>query len=491
MNKITIEELKALVRKATFEPNWFCSEILRSPNDIWQQEVFDVVADLDRVRFGLKTAFNHDLKNRLTIRALHGPGKTHVMAKLAHWWNFTRKGLIPVTATKQKQVLTRFFPEFRRIYNKAPEYYQTFINIQATKITWFDDPDWCLFAETASVPENLAGLHADNLLFLIDEASGERIDKMIQTIEGALTTPDSFLVEIGNPTRSVGEFYTSHRSPKTEKLYYRMHVKLADTNRVSHKWVNDMKLKWGEGSQVYKIRVLGEFADMSDGQLISVEWVENNIEAEIDPWENKEHPSYRISIDVADGGEDYTVITLGKMYDSGVVVIKQTRHQFPKSQSPVLAAEQALQTMKEYNLNINNCDFVVDSLGVGAGTAGILIKMNCVVVDYRGGESSDNNQKWKNRRTQSYIGLRDAFQLDKIKILSTAINDQEHLEDLKNQLYSIKTKVSNERVDELEPKRLLEKSPDCADGLAMLYATQRPYHQEIEGEFIVLRTSVL
>ena len=112
------------VRKATIDPNWMCETILKSPNDPWQCEMMDAVADLDRIKLGIPALYNPDGLNRFTIRAFHGPGKTHFVAKLMHWFNFTRKGRIPVTAPKEKQVTQRVWPEFRKIRTAAMAEYR-------------------------------------------------------------------------------------------------------------------------------------------------------------------------------------------------------------------------------------------------------------------------------------------------------------------------------------------------------------------------------
>ena len=93
--------LRQVYNKSKQDPDWFCNNVLQSPNDIWQAEMLHAIADLDRET----TLFNHEKKNRFTVRAFHGPGKTHFLAKLMHWWNFTRKGRVVATAPKEKQLI--------------------------------------------------------------------------------------------------------------------------------------------------------------------------------------------------------------------------------------------------------------------------------------------------------------------------------------------------------------------------------------------------
>lgn len=466
--------LLAPVHIATVDPDWFASSILNTPNDPFQSELINAIADLDRIRLGLPTLFNHDGLTRFTVRSCHGTGKTHTLAKLMHWFNFTRKGRIPVTAPKEKQVTTRVWPEFRKIRGNAMVDYQELLKVEKTQIMWASDPDWCALVETASQPENLQGLHDDHLMFLIEEASGVDED-MFPVIEGAMSTENAILVLIGNPTKTEGEFYNSHRKPGTMELYYKMHVKPEDSPRVSMKWVNEMKSKYGEKSPIYKVRCLGEFAETTPNQLIAMDWIFKAKNK--DPIPDGSLATKRISVDVGDGGEDETVITAAIHYDTFIHVVKQYRFSFPTAESAILTADAVEVIAEKFGMDWENGDdIVVDSLGVGSGAAGELIQREYPVVIYKGGEASDDSTEWLNRRTQSYIGCRDYFRDGKIALDEDLFegDDDQDWDDLIGQLTMIKVNPGIERVEALEPKRKLKKSPDMADSLAMQFATQEP-----------------
>ena len=124
---------------------------------------------------------------------------------------------------------------------------------------------------------------------------------------------------------------------------------------------------------------------------------------------------------------------------------------------------------------MSNDDIVVDSLGVGAGTAGWLMDKRYNVVTYKGGESSDNTAQWRNRRVQSYINLRNAFRDKTIEFAQDALAEEDW-DDLIGQICSVEIDHSRDRVEDLltkeDMKRKGIKSPDMADSLAMQYATQ-------------------
>lgn len=482
--------LDALVslRRARIDPVWFAEEKLRLSGDKfyldeWQKELLESVADVYRAKIGQPTKVNKGGKNQITIRAMHGPGKTFGTAAIMHWFNYCFEGRIVCTAPKEKQLHTRLWPAFRRILNRASDDYKASTNIlvEKTQITWGGNPDRCAVAETASQPENLAGYHDDYLLFLVDEASGVS-EEMFPVIEGAISTGTLvILILIGNPTKNQGTFYDSHCRPKVAQHYHQIHVDLTKTTRVNREWVTRLEDKYGRNSPVVKVRCYGEFADTEEAQLLSLAWLTEALEREAQS--DGTRPRLRITVDVADGGADESIITVARIGDYNVEVVEQRAFSFPSSEAPVLTAEEAAKAFDEYGGSAaNGDDIVVDSLGVGAGTAGTLIKMGYPVVTYKGGEGSDDDSQWRNRRTQSYMCFRDAARDGTIAFGEKMAEDWD---DFAAQCCSIKTVPGTERLEELETKKSMTrrgvKSPDRADGVAMIYATQAPHQPVLLG----------
>jgi hypothetical protein len=230
---------------------------------------------------------------------------------------------------------------------------------------------------------------------------------------------------------------------------------------------------------VVRIRVYGEFADSDEGQLVPLAWIAKARERE---WDHiigdGSLPKVRISADIADGGEDKTVLTVGKHYQSAKVMLFQKEYSFPSAVAPIRAADEIERLWKRYNCsNENGDDCVVDSLGVGAGCAGSLIDRGYPVITYKGGESSDDSSQWRNRRVQSYIALRNDFRDGRI-VLPDFMVESDEWADVEAQICSIRARPGNDRNEDLITKDQMKtegmKSPDRADSLAMQYATQSP-----------------
>ena len=470
-----------MIDMAAYEPVRFQREVLNIKPDPWAIKATDAVFDVVRKRYGKPTVLNHEAKNFFTVRAMHGPGKTFWLASLIMTFGFAfPKARIPCIAPKMDQLKTRLWLELRKIRDGINEDLRDALEIQATTMKFFEQDDWVAFAQTATKAENLAGLHSDFMLVCVDEASGVN-EGLWPTIFGAVSTGKVvILVIISNPTKNTGTFAESWLRPAVAKDFYQVAITLDDAPRVSRSWIESMRVKYGEASPYFRIRCLGEFADTGENQLIPLQWIMDAIteDSELSDRGDGSRPKLRVSIDVADGGEDETVITVARHWATFEEVLRVKRFSFPTSESPILAARAAHEMFVAWGGTIGEDEIVPDSLGVGAGTAGTLIDMGHAVITYKGGESSDDSSQWRNRRAQSYINLRNAFREKRLKIRESAFDGEEDREDFVAQLCLIERKPGGDRVEELmsktEMKRSGIKSPDLADSLAMQYATQRP-----------------
>lgn len=496
----TSKALAEAVLLARFEPSWFVNHVLRNLdpagnplNDPWLDELLEAIADLWRAEMGLPTRVNHQLKNQFTIRSGHGPGKTFGLAQIMHLIGFCWQSQFVCIAPKEKLVTTRLWPRFRKLYQNAIAEYRNLIEINESKIVWNQDRNWVAVPETADKPESLAGYHTngadDWLVIILDETSGIRED-FFPTIYGMLTAPHTILIMIGNPTQNQGEFYRSHRDPKISKDFYSRHVQFGESRYVDKKWAEKMRLRYGADSPVYKIRVLGEFAEVSENQLIPLDWLNAAKLREKQP--DGSHPKIRVSVDVADGGDCETVITVTRIYQAFTHYIKQLTFSFPPAQSPIMAADAAERIFIEYSGKKDGGDggddFVIDSIGVGAGTAGTLIERGYNVVTFKSGETSDDPEEWRNQRVQNSLVFRNGLRDGWIVFDESFVDNDYEWDEFCAQCCSIRRKPGTERVEDVESKQDLMKrglpSPDRLDSAMMAMTSKSPAIRRSMGSTI-------
>lgn len=487
--KNPLDEFRAF---ALDNPQWFFRDFLNFPLLPWQLEFINAVLDVPRLAMGLKTKVNHEGKKRVTARSCHGTGKTQAMASLIHIWNFCFYGKVAATAPKEDQLLRRLLPRYRTILKGAPEAYQLLINVKGREVDIAGDRDYGLACETASDPDNLAGYHDTPQLFVIDEASSRRLDPMFSVIEGALTTPGSAMAEIGNPTRMEGEFFQHHNRTDLAGIYYRMHVKYTDAKSlIGEDWVKTMRLKYGENSPVFKIRVLGEFADFDSAILIPLEFIEDAYDNDLQP--DGSLPKLRVSVDVADGGADATVITVGYRYADHDHIVQQKSFNFDPSVAVIESANAAITLFEAHGGKKNTQDdIVVDANGVGAGTAGKLIKSGYNVIRHVGGSCDGvDKTRYKNRRAKNHIAMYDRFAEGKVKIDSKGLEDKEKFE--RHILAVKRDSDGDDSKDEImtadKVKAELGESPDCSASLSMFFYGDRAHIIQATTENIITTQS--
>jgi hypothetical protein len=410
-----------------------------------------------------------------------------------HWWNFFQEGRIICTAPKEKQLKTRLWPQFVALKQNAVLGYSWIVQTDSLKAMWGVNKNHFAVGETANEPETIAGYHHDFLLFICEEASGIE-ERLFPAIEGATSTGIiNVMLLIGNPTRNSGTFYASHNKPIVARDYFRYHVSLDKTTRVSRKWVELMGRKYGKNSPVVKIRCYGDFADSDPMQLLSMEWIERARAADkVKAVVEGSLPEWRISIDVSDGGEDMTVIILSRVYETIRLMVRCKSFSFDK----VMASSDTLNSMEQMiaseNRLINGSELlrikkddlvvIVDSLGVGAGVRDEALRRGYNVVPFKGGEKSSDTDQWRNNRVECYWKLHNAFMYETIIYNDDFLLDDMEWAEYEAHLMMIR-KVHGDKIEDVETKRRLVDregvSPDFADATMMLYTSDEPLNESM------------
>lgn len=225
---------------------------------------------------------------RTTIRSSNSAGKTWSISRIALWFLMCYpQSLVINTAPTHRQVENQYWRNLRSAYNNAK------INLggRLNKTSLSIDEDWFAIGFSTrdgdGAMESFQGWHAKNMLVIVDEASGVH-NKVFEAIEGAMAGGAMVrLVLIGNPTRNTGDFADSFKDP----LYNKIHISAFHSPNVIQReavisglatweWVEEMKSKYGEDSDIYRVRVLGEFPKFESDTLITVDRVSSAIDAE-------------------------------------------------------------------------------------------------------------------------------------------------------------------------------------------------------------------
>jgi len=281
-----------LMKRYRSDPVLFSREVIGISPDEWQCELLRAVADPD-IR-------------RVSCRSGHGVGKSTAVALAAVWHVLMRvPSKTVVTAPTSAQLFDACFAEMKNIAKRLKAPFDDLLEIKSDRIELKSQPETTFISCRTSrqeQPEALAGVHADSVLLLADEASGIS-PNIFEAASGSMSGHNATTVLTGNPTRNTGFFYDTHNRLKED--WYTMHVSCVDSPRVADDFVEDMKKRYSEDSPAYHVRVLGNFPPSEEDTVIPVALIDQAMNNDIKIHEDT--PAIW-GLDVARQGSDSSVL---------------------------------------------------------------------------------------------------------------------------------------------------------------------------------------
>jgi hypothetical protein len=403
---------------------------------------------------------------KISIRSGHGCGKDGSAAVTIIWFMTTRLNAKVVctapTNRQLKDILVSEISKWLRQSIVADEFV-----VRRDIIHHKDSPkEWWVRFISPSVKatkeeqaETLAGIHGDHLLIIVDEASGVS-EPVFIPLEGALTQDDNIAVLIGNMTKNSGYFFNTHFHPTIKDSWGRIHWDSRKSTLVEKSMVEYFANKYGEDSNVFRIRVAGEPPLQDDDSLIPLWAAQQCIGKELMIAEDE--PLY-LGVDVARYGNDSSIILPRR----GLLI--SPWEEYNKLNTIDLGGF-VLQTYQE--LEAKGC--AVDVIGVGAGVYDWLQKHNLRnVYPVNVANSSSDVTKYDRLRDELWVKVRDNCLLGLYSFPDTKRKgDTETLGDqLANELSSVRYKFNANGGIKVESKKDMKlrgiKSPNIADSLCL------------------------
>jgi phage terminase large subunit len=447
-----VTDARAVLERIRADPVWFCREVLGL--DPWskQREVLESVRD----------------HTRTAVRSCHGAGKTAIAARAVLWFLAAFPPPSPArvitTAPTWAQVRDLLWREIRGAFHAAGGFIDGELFEHKLELA----PDWFAIGLSTDRPERFQGHHAEHLLLVVDEAAG--VDEGIfEAASGFLTSPGARLLLIGNPTQLSGEFFDAfHRA---RSFYNTVAISAFDTpaftgekvpdevlrRLVSREWVEEHKAKWGEGSPLYQVRVLGDFPTAADNSVIPLGQVEAAQQRKLPVWT----PAV-VACDVARFGSDETVIATRAGWRVRIAEAYGGRD-LMQTVGLVLRTTRALGKRTNEKPVI-----VIDDVGVGGGVTDRLREVGEFrVVAFNGAAKARAHREYPNRRSEAWFSF--AEQLDEVDL----DDDDQLAADLVAPRYSIDSHGRRVVEPKERTKQRLGRSPDRADAVLMTFATRR------------------
>lgn len=456
---LTPEQRKAAaqIRAWRESPLRMTRELFNVEPDEWQKEALE--------------AFPHN--PRLAMRACVGPGKTATMAWLG--WNFilTRPHpIVGVISTTWQNLKTNLWTELARWREKAPLLKQTFeqtnsaiFNRQHPKTWKMEARTWPKeAADSETIGAALAGIHADYVMWLVDE-SGDMPDALLPVLEGIFSgNPiEAHLVQAGNPLKRSGPLYRACYTAR--KLWHVVEITGDPLDpkrspRISLAWANQMIDLYGRENPWVMVRVLGQFPPSDINALISEDEVRAAMKRFYRPNEIGEAARV-LGVDVARFGDDASVI-------------------FPRE------GIQAYPLLKQRNINSTqgagwvkrisddwgaDAEFIDVTGGMGAGWFDQIQNLGGSPIGVQFAGEAHNKARYYNKRAEMYFDAVDWIKRGGALPLPDGMMPEasELFQALTQTTYSFRgDRFLLEDKDQL--KERLKFSPDEADGFVLTFA---------------------
>ena len=447
-------------------------------NPTWQQKQL-----LDAVMEG---------KTNIAVRSGQGPGKTATDALIVPWWLLKHPySLGVITAPTMRQCKNIWLSEAQARIQGGDQRITAMFDFTATGfgVLGCKKDVWGAYLATASRPEAFQGIHRENLLMLCEESSGIP-QNIMDTIKGTMSGAEGtyLWMQIGNPNSRTCAFFDCFHS-LANKLWFPIHwngEETPETKWFSKRRNEEIAEEFGIDSDVYRVRVLGEFPHTDPSCLIN----EDDLSACTKPEAKvaamaesvKMKPIRKqIGIDLARFGGDENAICIF----SGNIMLKQEYYQ---RTDPNAAIDRAVFLQENLGWKSDECTYVVDISGMGelaAAMIGSQRRMGRRLHEFYSQNTAQESDKYANKITEAWCLF--AKQVRKHQIYLKY--DKKLFQQLTNRLYSIdkKGRIKIETKDEYKKRNKdasdgeLGQSPDRADATVMAY-----YEHSVESSRVII-----
>lgn len=435
-------------------PVIFAEDVFDIQYDTWQEEYVDLY-------------MNH---SRVAAVASKGPGKTFTLATIG--WHFFITRHLPKMAAlsiSKDHLKSNLWAELRMLRSRS-ELIKRTVSDGETRLSRIGHEGYSFIDARAfpkSADENqqassLAGLHSDNVAFLIDEA-GMIPDAVINTADAALSTGNegnkcAKLLITANPERPSGVVYRAYMGHS--KQDWAVLTVSGDPDdpkrakRVDLKWAQEMIAQYGREDPWVMINVLGKYPRVGVDTLLSDIEVREAQMREIGE-EHIRNAQMRLGVDVARGGVDRSSFSMRKGLKAYPIECVGSDINGP-GLAGIVAKLQIDHRVERV--------FVDNTGGFGSSLVDSLDNFPHIDVTPIHYSSSAQDNRYFNRRTEMWMRMRDWVR--KGGVLPKDPGLAEELTAVK--FFTNGGKIRLEEKDQVKAR--LGRSPDKADALAQTFA---------------------
>jgi len=422
---------------------------------------------------------------KVAIAGCTGCGKDFIAAISIFWFLCCHEyPKIICTAVKQDTLRDNLWAECNKVARMSPLMGELF-TFGADKIAAKGaEEEWFAVARTTSKrnsaggggaqAEGLAGKYADDVLNIVDEASGVD-DANFDALEGSCNTPRRKMLVIGNPLRQTGRMAQIWLDENYIDEWKRVNVSYLDSIRtggtpevraIREKWIQ----QYGVNSAYVQARVFGQFPTSASEDTI---FGREEVQEAMKRFEEKEVAPDKMSplcvgVDCARFGLDETVFYVRQGMAS--LEMKFTS----KTNGPEIVGQAIDIATKWSNRHYpgedpqKHVEFRVDETGLGgSGVVDPLREQGWQVCGVHNGSRATLEEDYHNLGSE--LWMEDA--LDCVRLGCSIVKDDILLRQLETRQYKFTGKARCRRLwTKDEMRRAGLKSPDRADAFVLAFA---------------------
>ncbi len=444
----------------------------------------------DRVGFVEDIIFNHNKNYRLdapqkkilqqldegkqsiAVKSGHGVGKSTTLSFVAIHYLITRpRCIITATAPSANQLNDVLWPEIKRWMTFMSAKDNPVGQILAGQFKWTKETIshikygdiWFAAARTATKdnPQSLAGRHSEYNLNIIDEASDVN-DKAIEIMEANYGTKETLTLMMGNPVNTHGAFYRifNEKNP----TYTTQTISCLDSAIASFDFIEKMAKRYGEESDIYKSRVLGEFPQTSTSSFIPYSMARKCVKI-FDKSSQGSDVMKCMGIDVGYTG-DASIVSFrtGNVFD---------RWKEYTNKDPIQLAESVARDAIKFKPRY----IMIDSNGIGLGCSRRLKQLleghpiEILEVNVSS-NASDDRMYWR-LRDELWGRFKEELRLGSISLWDN--EDEDLCGELSSPMYKVEGVIKVESKPDMKKRGV--KSPNIADAhILTCYLPSEDYH---------------
>lgn len=348
-------------------------------------------------------AFPHN--PRIAMQACTGSGKTATLAWLG--WNFmlTRPNpVIGATSISGKNLQAGLWTEFAR-WRKIDPMLDGLFEQTSTKIFNRESPEtwkieartWDRSADQNNIGNSLRGLHAEYIMWLLDETGGYP-DAILPTCEAIFSgsPKEAHIVQAGNPIKRSGPLYKAASAARRSWYVIEITADPDDPKRtprvsVEHA-IQQIEDNGGRDSPFVRVNVFGKFPLSDFNALISEDECTAAMKRYYRPDVIGDSPRV-MGVDVAQMGDD-----------ASVIFCRQGLQSFPMIKKRDISSTQGagLVARKWEDWDADAC-FVDNTGGFGAGWVDKLIELGRAPIGIHFAAKAHQESRYANKRTEMYF----------------------------------------------------------------------------------------